>query len=56
MGVSTKRFAALLLAVGVALLPSGTQCADAVRIGKAVSSSFPFAALELGEEQGIWAS
>jgi NitT/TauT family transport system substrate-binding protein len=56
MGTSTKGLAALLLTFAVAQLPSTAQCSDAVRIGKAVSSSFPFAALELGEEQGIWAS
>jgi ABC-type nitrate/sulfonate/bicarbonate transport system substrate-binding protein len=56
MKASTKRLAALLVSLGAALLPFGAQCADAVRIGKAVSSSFPFAGLELGKEQGIWAS
>jgi NitT/TauT family transport system substrate-binding protein len=56
MSAWARRLAALLVTFGVALLPSATQCADAVRIGKAVSSSFPFAGLELGEEQGIWAS
>ena len=47
-----KRVAALL----VALLPATAHGADAVRIGKAVTSSFPFSGLELGKEQGIWAS
>jgi ABC-type nitrate/sulfonate/bicarbonate transport system substrate-binding protein len=30
--------------------------ADKVRVAKAITSSFPFAGLELGKEQGIWAS
>jgi ABC-type nitrate/sulfonate/bicarbonate transport system substrate-binding protein len=51
-----KRLAALLVAAGAALLPISAHGADAVRIGKAVTSSFPFSALELGKEQGIWAS
>jgi NitT/TauT family transport system substrate-binding protein len=50
-----ERLAALLVAF-VAFLPIGAQSADAVRIGKAVTSSFPFSGLELGKEQGIWAS
>jgi NitT/TauT family transport system substrate-binding protein len=51
-----KRLAALLVASTVALLPAVAQGSDAVRIGKAVTSSFPFSGLELGKEQGIWAS
>jgi NitT/TauT family transport system substrate-binding protein len=51
-----KRLAVLLVASTVALLPAVAQGADAVRIGKAVTSSFPFSGLELGKEQGIWAS
>jgi ABC-type nitrate/sulfonate/bicarbonate transport system substrate-binding protein len=35
---------------------AGAQAADAVRLGKAVTSSFPFSGLELGKEQGIWAA
>jgi len=55
MRALTGRLAALLILAAV--LPSdGAQSADAVRIGKAVSSSFIFAGLELGKEQGIWAS
>jgi NitT/TauT family transport system substrate-binding protein len=50
-----KPLAALLVAF-VAFLPRGAQSADAVRMGKAVTSSFPFSGLELGKEQGIWAS
>lgn len=56
MKASAKRVSALLVALGFALLPFGAQSADAVRIGKAVSSSFPFSGLELGKEQGFWAS
>jgi ABC-type nitrate/sulfonate/bicarbonate transport system substrate-binding protein len=50
-----KRLAASFVAF-VALLPLGAQGADTVRMGKAVASSFPFSGLELGKEQGIWAS
>lgn len=50
-----KRLAALLVAC-VAALPFAARAADTVRMGKAVSSSFPFSGLELGKEQGIWAS
>jgi NitT/TauT family transport system substrate-binding protein len=56
MRASTGRLVALLIVIGASLLPIAAQCADAVRIGKAVSSSFIFAGLELGKEQGIWAS
>jgi len=56
MRASATRLAALLVAFGAALLPFSAQSADAVRVGKAVSSSFPFSGLELGKEQGIWAS
>jgi NitT/TauT family transport system substrate-binding protein len=56
MKASAECLAALLVAVGVALTPSGAQSADSVRIGKAVTSSFPFSGLELGKQQGIWAS
>ncbi len=55
MSVLAKRLAVFLVAF-VASLPFSAQAADAVRIGKAVSSSFPFSGLELGKEQGIWAS
>ena len=43
-----KHLAAFLVAFA-AFLPFGAQCADAVRIGKAVTSSFPFSGLELGK-------
>jgi NitT/TauT family transport system substrate-binding protein len=55
MSALAKPLAALLVAFA-AMLPFKAQGADAVRIGKAVTSSFPFSALELGKEQGIWAS
>jgi NitT/TauT family transport system substrate-binding protein len=56
MSALAKGVAALLVASGAALLAFSAQGADAVRIGKAVTSSFPFSGLELGKEQGIWAS
>jgi len=37
------------------LLPTIARAADALRVGKAIASSFPFAGLELGKEQGIFA-
>jgi ABC-type nitrate/sulfonate/bicarbonate transport system substrate-binding protein len=40
----------------MALLPTVARAADALRVGKAIASSFPFAGLELGKEQGIFAS
>ena len=36
------------------LLPTIARAADALRVGKAIASSFPFAGLELGKEQGIF--
>jgi ABC-type nitrate/sulfonate/bicarbonate transport system substrate-binding protein len=48
--------AALLIAVGALAVAPAAQAADKVRIGKAVTSSFPFAGLELGKEQGFWQS
>lgn len=48
--------AVALVALGAALSFSGAQAADVVRIGKAVTSSFPFSGLELAKEQGIWAA
>jgi ABC-type nitrate/sulfonate/bicarbonate transport system substrate-binding protein len=56
MRALAKRLAASLGAFAIALLPFSAQSADAVRVGKAVTSSFPFSGLELGKEQGIWAS
>ena len=56
MRAFTERLVALLVVVGAILPPIAAQSADTVRIGKAVSSSFIFAGLELGKEQGIWAS
>jgi NitT/TauT family transport system substrate-binding protein len=56
MRALTGRLAACVVVVSTILLPFAAHSADAVRIGKAVSSSFIFAGLELGKEQGIWAS
>jgi ABC-type nitrate/sulfonate/bicarbonate transport system substrate-binding protein len=56
MSALAKRLAALLVASSLASLPFSAQAADSVRIGKAVTSSFPFSGLELGKEQGIWTS
>jgi NitT/TauT family transport system substrate-binding protein len=56
MKASAKRVAALLVVFGAVLLSSNARSADVVRIGKAVSTSFPFSGLELGKEQGFWAS
>jgi ABC-type nitrate/sulfonate/bicarbonate transport system substrate-binding protein len=56
MKALAKRLAASLAAFVIAVLPFRAQSSDAVRIGKAVSSSFPFSGLELGKEHGIWAS
>jgi NitT/TauT family transport system substrate-binding protein len=55
MGAPANRLAAWLVAFA-AMLPFTAQGADTVRIGKSVTSSFPFSGLELGKEQGIWAS
>jgi NitT/TauT family transport system substrate-binding protein len=55
MSALAKRLTALLVACCATLLPFSAQAADTVRIGKAVTSSFPFSGLELGKEQGIWA-
>jgi ABC-type nitrate/sulfonate/bicarbonate transport system substrate-binding protein len=56
MRAAAKRLAALLVAPVAVLLPFCAHGDDAVRFGKAVSSSFVFSGLELGKEQGIWAS
>jgi len=37
-------------------LPTSAQQLARVRVGKAIDSSFPFAGLELGVQQGIWRS
>jgi len=57
MPFQQRTVAAVLIAAAavLAILP-GAQAADKVRIGKAVTSSFPFAGLELGKEQGFWQS
>ncbi len=48
----------LIVAGGAAvvLVPGVARAADALRVGKAIASSFPFAGLELGKEQGIFAA
>ena len=46
----------LVGAGAMALMPGAARAADALRDGKAIASSFPFAGLELGKEQGIFAS
>jgi ABC-type nitrate/sulfonate/bicarbonate transport system substrate-binding protein len=56
MRALTERLVALVVVICASLAPIAAQSADTVRIGKAVSSSFIFAGLELGKEQGIWAS
>ena len=45
-------------ALPLASLPFATpaRAADKLRIAKAISSSFPFAGLELGQQMGAWAS
>ena len=43
-------------AAAMALTPTVARAADPLRVGKAIASSFPFAGLELGKEQGIFAS
>src|SRR5258705_5480735 len=60
MRTSRRGFLALI-ASGVAFtsrLPvtASAQELKKVRVGKAISSSFPFAGLELGVKQGIWKS
>jgi NitT/TauT family transport system substrate-binding protein len=55
-GLSRRLFLAGA-AVGPALLGLRPAfAADRVRVGKAITSSFPFAGLELGQQQGTWAS
>ncbi len=45
-----------VLGSGVALAAAPARAADRIRVAKAVVSSFPFAGLELGKEQGFWAA
>ena len=47
---------AMALPLAVTLVPAPARAADKLRVGKAITSSFPFAGLELGKEQGIWAA
>lgn len=51
---SLSRRAAVVGALALAATPG--RAADKIRVGKAITSSFPFAGLELGKEQGIWAA
>jgi ABC-type nitrate/sulfonate/bicarbonate transport system substrate-binding protein len=58
-GVSTHRRDLLKLfalgIVGTALpAPAASQTMRTLRVGKAINSSFTFAGLELGQQQGIW--
>ena len=41
-------------AAAMALTPTVARAADPLRVGKAIASSFPFAGLELGKEQGFF--
>ncbi len=52
--VRITRRAAITGAAALALRPA--QAAEKIRVGKAVTSSFPFSGLELGKEQGLWAA
>ncbi|HWG07036.1 MAG TPA: ABC transporter substrate-binding protein [Beijerinckiaceae bacterium] len=55
-GLSRRIF---LAGAAAASALSGTRAAfaaDRVRVGKAITSSFPFAGLELAQQQGLWAS
>ena len=58
MPTSITRRTALagLAATTLPFLPFRANAADKLRVGKAITSSFPFAGLELGKEQGIWAA
>jgi NitT/TauT family transport system substrate-binding protein len=56
MQFGSGRIATFLIALSIVALPCAAHSADTVRIAKAVTSSFPFAGLELGKEQGIWAA
>src|SRR5207237_2897056 len=60
MRTSRRRFLALFAsgvayAAGIQALASAQELRR-VRVGKAISSSFPFSGLELGVKQGIWKS
>ena len=53
----SRRILLAAAATGLMLAMTGMSlAADKIRVGKAITSSFPFAGLELGKEQGIWAS
>jgi ABC-type nitrate/sulfonate/bicarbonate transport system substrate-binding protein len=55
MRMDRRRLLALL-ATGAFCLPRASSAAEVkrIRVGKAINSSFPFAGLELGAQQGIW--
>ena len=54
---STRITRRATFAGAVALAATGpARAADKVRVGKAITSSFPFAGLELGQQQGMWAA
>jgi NitT/TauT family transport system substrate-binding protein len=45
-----------IVAGGLVLAAAPARAADKIRVAKAITSSFPFAGLELGKEQGFWAA
>jgi ABC-type nitrate/sulfonate/bicarbonate transport system substrate-binding protein len=52
-----RRILSAVAATGLlAVLCTSAMAADKIRVAKAITSSFPFAGLELGKEQGFWAS
>lgn len=54
---SARRILSAVAAAGLfAVLGTSACAADKIRVAKAITSSFPFAGLELGKEQGFWAS
>lgn len=58
MRTSRRNFIAVLLSGAAIAFAGGTraQTLTKVRVGKAISSSFPFSGLELGVKTGIWKS
>ncbi len=52
--LARRRF---LIAATAALTIPATRgfAADRIKVGKAITSSFPFSGLELAQQQGIWA-
>jgi NitT/TauT family transport system substrate-binding protein len=55
-GLSRRLFLACAAAGPALFAGRPAFAADKVRIGKAITSSFPFAGLELAQQQGLWAS